>query len=87
MADISCSQVLVETVRTSERHVSVMATILMAQLLHLTNIILPPGYSSDAHSLPDLIASALDFQDLQDKRKLEFSSGLQGPGLGRGSKE
>lgn len=46
-----------------------MATILMAELLHLTNIILPPGYSSDAHCLPDLIASAMDFNDLMDQRK------------------
>ena len=46
-----------------------MATILMGELLHLTNVILPPGYSSNAHCLPDLIASALDFQDIHDQRK------------------
>ncbi len=46
-----------------------MATILLAQLLHQTNTILPPGYSSDAHSLPDLIASAIDFVEAQDQRQ------------------
>lgn len=58
-----------ETVRTAERHVIVMAAILMAELLHLTNIILPPGYSSEAHCLPDLISSALNFHDLHHQRK------------------
>ena len=45
----------------AERHVTVMATILLAQLLHMTNTILPPGYFSDAHVLPELIASAMAF--------------------------
>jgi hypothetical protein len=63
------TKVLVETVRTAQRHVTIMATILMAELLHLTNILLPPGYSSNAHCLPDLISSALDFHDPADRRK------------------
>ena len=40
---------------------TVMATILLAQLLHMTNTILPPGYFSDAHVLRQLIASAMAF--------------------------
>ena len=56
----------------AERHVTVMATILLAQLLHMTNTILPPGYFSDAHVLPDLIASAMAFGpgEQQDERML-----------------
>ncbi len=62
-------QHLVEVCLKAERRVAVMATILLAQLLHKTNTILPPGYSSDAHSLPDLIASAIDFVEAQDQRQ------------------
>ncbi len=63
------TQHLVDVCLRAERHVAVMATILLAQLLHQTNTILPPGYSSDAHSLPDLIASAIDFVEAQDQRQ------------------
>ena len=47
---------------------TVMATILLAQLLHMTNTILPPGYFSDAHVLPELIAAAMAFGEQQDER-------------------
>lgn len=64
----SLLQYLVETVLRAERHVTVMATILLAQLLHMTNTILPPGYFSDAHVLPELIAAAMAFGEQQDER-------------------
>ena len=61
-------QYLIETVRSGDRHVTVMAAILMAQLLHLANTILPAEYSSDSHYLPTLIASAMAF-DTHEERK------------------
>lgn len=69
---LSFPQYLVETVLRAERHVTVMATILLAQLLHMTNTILPPGYFNDAHVLPELIASAMAFGtgEQQDERML-----------------
>jgi len=45
-----------------------MATILMGQLLHLANTILPPEFSADSHGLHDLIVSAMAF-DTQVERK------------------
>ena len=63
-------QVLIETVRQSEHEIMVMASILLGQLLHLTNVILPSSYLNDAHCLPKLVGFALDFETLAGMERM-----------------
>ncbi|CAI8054557.1 Rapamycin-insensitive companion of mTOR [Geodia barretti] len=60
---------LVEVVRTGMNHVRVMTTILMGQLLHMANSILPSEFSSDTHCLTELISSAMDFDTHAERNR------------------
>jgi len=48
----------------------VMASILLGQLLHLTNVILPSNYFNNAHCLPKLMSFALDFETLAGMERM-----------------
>ncbi|XP_067087124.1 LOW QUALITY PROTEIN: rapamycin-insensitive companion of mTOR-like [Osmerus mordax] len=59
---------LVEVVTSSEEQLSVRATILLGELLHMANTILPHSHSHHLHCLPTLINMAASFHIPQEKR-------------------
>ncbi|XP_072562718.1 rapamycin-insensitive companion of mTOR-like isoform X2 [Paramormyrops kingsleyae] len=59
---------LVEVITSSDDHISVRATILLGQLLHMANTILPHSHSHHLHCLPTLMNMAASFDILQEKR-------------------
>ncbi|XP_041753169.1 rapamycin-insensitive companion of mTOR isoform X3 [Coregonus clupeaformis] len=59
---------LVEVVTSSEDQISVRATILLGELLHMANTILPHSHSHHLHCLPTLINMAASFDIPQEKR-------------------
>ncbi|KAM6965452.1 rapamycin-insensitive companion of mTOR-like [Aplochiton taeniatus] len=59
---------LVEVVTSSEDQTSVRATILLGELLHMANTILPHSHSHHLHCLPTLINMAASFDIPQEKR-------------------
>uniref|UniRef100_UPI00398E897F rapamycin-insensitive companion of mTOR isoform X1 n=2 Tax=Pristiophorus japonicus TaxID=55135 RepID=UPI00398E897F len=59
---------LVEVLTNSNDNVSVRATILLGELLHMANIILPYTYSHHLHCLPTLMNMAASFDISQEKR-------------------
>ncbi|XP_034152350.1 rapamycin-insensitive companion of mTOR isoform X4 [Esox lucius] len=59
---------LVEVVTSSEDQVSVRAIILLGELLHMANTILPHSHSHHLHCLPSLINMAASFDIPQEKR-------------------
>lgn len=53
-------EALVEVVATDDpREISVFATILLGEILHLTSRLLPPDYTHKCQSLPSLVALAI----------------------------
>ncbi|XP_052454419.1 rapamycin-insensitive companion of mTOR isoform X2 [Carassius gibelio] len=59
---------LVEVVTSSDGRISVRATILLGELLHMANTILPHSHSHHLHCLPTLINMATSFDVSQEKR-------------------
>uniref|UniRef100_A0A673I8A9 Rapamycin-insensitive companion of mTOR-like n=1 Tax=Sinocyclocheilus rhinocerous TaxID=307959 RepID=A0A673I8A9_9TELE len=59
---------LVEVVTSSDGRISVGATILLGELLHMANTILPHSHSHHLHCLPTLINMAASFDISQEKR-------------------
>ncbi|KAI7796171.1 putative rapamycin-insensitive companion of mTOR [Triplophysa rosa] len=59
---------LVEVITSSDDNISVRATILLGELLHMANIILPHSHSHHLHCLPTLINMAASFDIPQEKR-------------------
>ncbi|KAK3755311.1 hypothetical protein QZH41_014619, partial [Actinostola sp. cb2023] len=58
----ACQSSLVEVITSSDCFISVRATILLGELLHLANTILPPECSSHSHCLPTLVNTATSFE-------------------------
>ncbi|XP_068780822.1 rapamycin-insensitive companion of mTOR isoform X1 [Struthio camelus] len=59
---------LVEVITSSDDHVSVRATILLGELLHMANTILPHSHSHHLHCLPTLMNMAASFDIVKEKR-------------------
>ncbi|XP_076586815.1 rapamycin-insensitive companion of mTOR-like isoform X1 [Chaetodon auriga] len=59
---------LVEVVTSSDDQLAVRATILLGELLHMANTILPHSHSHHLHCLPTLINMAASFDIPQQKR-------------------
>ncbi|XP_051751758.1 rapamycin-insensitive companion of mTOR isoform X1 [Ctenopharyngodon idella] len=59
---------LVEVVTSSDGQISVRATLLLGELLHMANTILPHSHSHHLHCLPTLINMAASFDISQEKR-------------------
>nr|XP_006000410.1 PREDICTED: rapamycin-insensitive companion of mTOR [Latimeria chalumnae] len=59
---------LVEVVTSSEDHIAVRGTILLGELLHMANTILPHSHSHHLHCLPTLMNMAASFDISQGKR-------------------
>uniref|UniRef100_A0A8C2HT81 RPTOR independent companion of MTOR, complex 2b n=1 Tax=Cyprinus carpio TaxID=7962 RepID=A0A8C2HT81_CYPCA len=59
---------LVEVITSSDDGVSVHATILLGELLHMANTILPHSHSHHLHCLPTLMNMAASFDIPQEKR-------------------
>uniref|UniRef100_A0A3Q3L7S7 RPTOR independent companion of MTOR complex 2 n=1 Tax=Mastacembelus armatus TaxID=205130 RepID=A0A3Q3L7S7_9TELE len=59
---------LVEVVTSSDDQLAVRATILLGELLHMANTILPHSHSHHLHCLPTLINMAASFDISQEKR-------------------
>ncbi|XP_039875242.1 rapamycin-insensitive companion of mTOR-like isoform X2 [Simochromis diagramma] len=59
---------LVEVVTSSDDQLAVRATILLGDLLHMANTILPHSHSHHLHCLPTLINMAASFDIPQEKR-------------------
>ncbi|CAL1616253.1 unnamed protein product [Knipowitschia caucasica] len=59
---------IVEVVTSSDDQLSVRATILLGELLHMANTILPHSHSHHLHCLPTLINLAASFDISQEKR-------------------
>ncbi|XP_016332827.1 rapamycin-insensitive companion of mTOR isoform X2 [Sinocyclocheilus anshuiensis] len=59
---------LVEVITSSDDSVSVRATILLGELLHMANTILPHSHSHHLHCLPTLMNMAASFDIPQEKR-------------------
>ncbi|XP_048583211.1 rapamycin-insensitive companion of mTOR isoform X2 [Nematostella vectensis] len=53
---------LVEVITSSDCFISVQATILLGELLHLANTLLPPECSRHSHCLPSLVNTATSFE-------------------------
>ncbi|KAM3868329.1 rapamycin-insensitive companion of mTOR-like [Diretmus argenteus] len=59
---------LVEVVTSSDDQLAIRATILLGELLHMANTILPYSHSHHLHCLPTLINMAASFDIPQEKR-------------------
>ncbi|XP_062410091.1 rapamycin-insensitive companion of mTOR-like isoform X2 [Sardina pilchardus] len=59
---------LIEVITSSDDSISVRATILLGELLHMANTILPHSHSHHLHCLPALINMAASFDISQEKR-------------------
>nr|XP_023664280.1 rapamycin-insensitive companion of mTOR-like isoform X1 [Paramormyrops kingsleyae] len=59
---------LVEVITSSDDQISVRATILLGELLHMANTILPQSHSHHLHCLPTLMSMAASFDVGQEKR-------------------
>ncbi|KAJ0067564.1 hypothetical protein NL108_008566 [Boleophthalmus pectinirostris] len=59
---------IVEVVTSSDDQLAVRATILLGELLHMANTILPHSHSHHLHCLPTLINMAASFDISQEKR-------------------
>uniref|UniRef100_A0A673N824 Rapamycin-insensitive companion of mTOR-like n=1 Tax=Sinocyclocheilus rhinocerous TaxID=307959 RepID=A0A673N824_9TELE len=59
---------LVEVITSSDDSVSVRATILLGELLHMANTILPHSHNHHLHCLPTLMNMAASFDIPQEKR-------------------
>ncbi|XP_051955427.1 rapamycin-insensitive companion of mTOR-like [Xyrauchen texanus] len=59
---------LVEVITSSDDSISVRATILLGELLHMANTILPHSHSHHLHCLPTLMNMAASFDIPQEKR-------------------
>ncbi|XP_074611135.1 rapamycin-insensitive companion of mTOR-like isoform X3 [Acropora palmata] len=59
---------LVEVITSSDSFISVRATILLGELLHLANALLPPECSSHTHCVPMLVNTASLFEVTNEER-------------------
>ncbi|KAL2091761.1 hypothetical protein ACEWY4_011559 [Coilia grayii] len=66
---------LVEVITSSDDQISVRATILLGELLHMANTILPHTHSHHLHCLPTLINMAASF-DLPQEKRLRASAAV-----------
>ncbi|KAM7147671.1 rapamycin-insensitive companion of mTOR isoform 7-T13 [Molossus nigricans] len=66
---------LVEVITNSDDHISVRATILLGELLHMANTILPHSHSHHLHCLPTLMNMAASF-DIPKEKRLRASAAL-----------
>ncbi|XP_044520205.1 rapamycin-insensitive companion of mTOR isoform X3 [Gracilinanus agilis] len=66
---------LVEVITSSDDHVSIRATILLGELLHMANTILPHSHSHHLHCLPTLMNMAASF-DISKEKRLRASAAL-----------
>lgn len=62
LMDVKLFEQLAKVVREADQHVTVRCAILLGELLHFANTMLPPRYSSGSHCLPELISSAVSFE-------------------------
>uniref|UniRef100_A0A665T2J1 RPTOR independent companion of MTOR, complex 2b n=1 Tax=Echeneis naucrates TaxID=173247 RepID=A0A665T2J1_ECHNA len=66
---------LVEVITSSDDVTSIRATILVGEVLHLANIILPQSHSHHLHCLPTLMNLAASF-DIAPEKRLKASAAL-----------
>ncbi|XP_053557196.1 rapamycin-insensitive companion of mTOR isoform X2 [Bombina bombina] len=66
---------LVEVITSSDDEVSVRATIILGELLHMANTILPHSHSHHLHCLPTLMNMAASF-DISKEKRLRASAAL-----------
>ncbi|XP_056601916.1 rapamycin-insensitive companion of mTOR [Triplophysa dalaica] len=66
---------LVEVVTGSDGQISVRATVLLGELLHMANTILPHSHSHHLHCLPTLINMAASF-DIDQEKQLRASAAV-----------
>ncbi|XP_069819195.1 rapamycin-insensitive companion of mTOR isoform X2 [Dendropsophus ebraccatus] len=66
---------LVEVITSSDDDVSVRATIILGELLHMANTILPHSHSHHLHCLPTLMNMAASF-DISKEKRLRASAAL-----------
>ncbi|XP_040194560.1 LOW QUALITY PROTEIN: rapamycin-insensitive companion of mTOR [Rana temporaria] len=66
---------LVEVITSSDDDVSVRATIILGELLHMANTILPHSHSHHLHCLPTLMNMAASF-DIPKEKRLRASAAL-----------
>ncbi|XP_066509823.1 rapamycin-insensitive companion of mTOR-like isoform X1 [Hoplias malabaricus] len=66
---------LVEVVTSSDDHLSVRATILLGELLHMASSLLPHSHSHHLHCLPTLINMAASF-DISPEKRLRASAAV-----------
>uniref|UniRef100_A0A671XTE3 RPTOR independent companion of MTOR, complex 2b n=1 Tax=Sparus aurata TaxID=8175 RepID=A0A671XTE3_SPAAU len=66
---------LVEVITSSDDAISIRATILLGELLHMANTILPHSHSHHLHCLPTLMNMAASF-DIAPEKRLRASSAV-----------
>ncbi|XP_030004828.1 rapamycin-insensitive companion of mTOR-like [Sphaeramia orbicularis] len=66
---------LVEVITSSDDVISIRATILLGQLLHMANTILPHSHSHHLHCLPTLMSMAASF-DITPAKRLRASAAV-----------
>ncbi|XP_068106549.1 rapamycin-insensitive companion of mTOR isoform X2 [Hyperolius riggenbachi] len=66
---------LVEVITNSDDDVSIRATIILGELLHMANTILPHSHSHHLHCLPTLMNMAASF-DISKEKRLRASAAL-----------
>ncbi|OCU02585.1 hypothetical protein XELAEV_18008346mg [Xenopus laevis] len=66
---------LVEVITSSDDDVSIRATIILGELLHIANTILPHSHSHHLHCLPTLMNMAASF-DIPKEKRLRASAAL-----------
>ncbi|KAG8456689.1 hypothetical protein GDO86_002466 [Hymenochirus boettgeri] len=66
---------LVEVITSSDDDVSIRATVILAELLHMANTILPHSHSHHLHCLPTLMNMAASF-DIPKEKRLRASAAL-----------
>ncbi|XP_043925810.1 rapamycin-insensitive companion of mTOR [Protopterus annectens] len=66
---------LVEVITSSDDHISVRAIILLGELLHMANTILPHSHSHHLHCLPTLMNMAASF-DISKEKRLRASAAV-----------
>ncbi|XP_069602026.1 rapamycin-insensitive companion of mTOR isoform X2 [Ranitomeya imitator] len=66
---------LIEVITSSDDDVSVRATIILGELLHMANTILPHSHSHHLHCLPTLVNMAASF-DISKEKRLRASAAV-----------
>ncbi|KAL5486702.1 hypothetical protein EMCRGX_G019218 [Ephydatia muelleri] len=69
LMDVKLFEQLAKVVRGADQYVTVRCAILLGELLHFANTMLPPRYSSGSHCLPELISSAVSFETHEERNR------------------